>query len=295
VDQLTAMKVFRAVAELGSFAGASRHLNLSPAAVSKNITELEAHLGLRLLNRTTRRLSRTEAGARYYEHVVLILDQMEEAEASLGAMQYEPRGLLRVTAPLTLTLTLFSAAVPRFLERFPQLSLDLRLDDRRINIVEEGFDIAIRVSGHLDDSSLVARRLANLQYVVCCSPSYLERFGRPSTPEDLQQHSCVRFTLSDRVDEWEFRKGDRLARVAVAGRYRVSSSLAVRDALLAGFGLSLVPRIYVADHLRRGQLTAVLEDWSAAETSVYALYPSKRHMTAKTNAFLAFLAEQLDP
>jgi DNA-binding transcriptional LysR family regulator len=207
----------------------------------------------------------------------------------------EPRGLLRVTAPLTLTLTLFSAAVPRFLERFPQLSLDLRLDDRRINIVEEGFDIAIRVSGHLDDSSLVARRLANLQYVVCCSPSYLERFGRPSTPEDLQQHSCVRFTLSDRVDEWEFRKGDRLARVAVAGRYRVSSSLAVRDALLAGFGLSLVPRIYVADHLRRGQLTAVLEDWSAAETSVYALYPSKRHMTAKTNAFLAFLAEQLDP
>jgi DNA-binding transcriptional LysR family regulator len=190
---------------------------------------ITAHLGLRLLNRTTRRLSRTEAGARYHEHVVLILDQMEEAEASLGAMQYEPRGLLRVTAPLTLTLTLFSAAVPRFLERFPQPSLDLRLDDRRINIVEEGFDVAIRVSGHLDDSSLVV----NLQYVVCCSPSYLERFGRPSTPEDLQQHSCVQFTLSDRVDEWEFHKGDYLARVAVAGRYRVSSSLAVRDALPA--------------------------------------------------------------
>jgi len=287
------MKVFRTVAELGSFAGASRHLNLSPAAVSKNIAELEAHLGLRLLNRTTRRLSRTEAGARYYEHVVRILDDMEETEASLGSMQDEPRGLLRVTAPLTLTLTLFSAAVPRFLERFPQLSLDLRLDDRRINIVEEGFDVAIRVSGHLEDSSLVARKLIDLQYVVCCAPSYLERFGTPRAPEDLQRHSCVQFTLSDRVDAWEFRKGDRLVQVAVAGRYRVTSSLAVRDALLAGFGLSLVPRIYVADHLRQGQLTAVLEDWSATETSVYALYPSRRHVTAKIKAFLDFIAEQL--
>jgi DNA-binding transcriptional LysR family regulator len=292
MDQLTAMRVFRSVAELGSFAGASRQLNLSPAAISKNITELEGHLGVRLLNRTTRRVSRTEAGSQYYEHVVRILSEMEEAEASLGSMQCVPRGLLRVTAPLTLTLKLLSPAVPGFLEHFPHLSLDLRLDDRRINVVEEGFDVAIRVSGHLDDSSLIARKLFNLQYVVCCAPSYIDRFGVPATPDDLQRHNCVQFTLSDRVDEWEFRSGDRTVRVAIAGRYRVTSSLAVCDALLAGFGLSLVPRIYVADHISRGELATVLEDWSATETSVYALYPSKKHMSAKVNAFLNFITEQ---
>jgi DNA-binding transcriptional LysR family regulator len=293
MDQLTAMKVFRNVAELGSFAEASRQLKLSPAAVSKNISELEAHLGVQLFNRTTRRLSRTEAGSRYYEHIVRILDEMQEAEASLGSMQDTPRGRLRVTAPLTLTLMLLSAAVPKFLERYPDLSLDLRLDDRRINLVEEGFDVAIRVSGHLADSSLIARKLINLQYVVCCAPAYVERFGPPATPHALQQHNCVQFTLSDRVDEWEFRKGEELVRVPVAGRYRVTSSLAVRDALLAGFGVSLVPRIYVADQLDRGDLTTLLDDWSATETTVYALYPSKKHVSAKVKAFLDFVAEQL--
>src|SRR3954465_2833839 len=237
MDQLTAMKVFRNVAELGSFAEASRQLKLSPAAVSKNISELEAHLGVQLFNRTTRRLSRTEAGARYYDHTVRILDEMQEAEASLGSMQDTPRGHLRVTAPLTLALTLLSTAIPEFLERYPELCLDLQLDDRRINLVEEGFDVAVRVSGHLADSSLVARKLIDLKYVVCCAPAYLERFGRPAAPQALQQHNCIQFTLSDRVDEWEFRRGEHLVRVPIAGRYRVTSSLAVRDALLAGFGL----------------------------------------------------------
>ena len=241
MDQFTAMKVFRNVLELGSFAEASRHLKLSPAAVSKNITELEAHLGVQLLNRTTRRLSQTEAGALYYDHVVRMLDEMQEAEASLGSMQYTPRGLLRVAAPLTLSLTLLSPAIPKFLERYPHLSLDLRLDDRRINIVEEGIDVAIRVSGHLEDSSLIAKKLINLRYAVCCAPSYVEHCGAPTTPNDLIQHNCVQYTLSDRIDEWEFQGGERLVRVPIAGRYGVTSSLAVRDALLAGFGLSLVP------------------------------------------------------
>ena len=288
-----ALRVFRCVAELGSFAGAARHLALSPAAVSKNIGELEAHLGVRLFNRTTRRLSRTEAGARYYEHVARILDEMEEADASLEPMQSMPRGLVRVTAPLTLTLTLLSPAIPGFLQRYPHVTLDLRLDDRRIDIVEEGYDLALRVSGNLQESSLISKKLSTLQYVVCGSPTYVERFGAPQDPNDLQEHNCIRFTLSDRVDVWEFRSRDRSVRIPITGRYRVTSSLAVRDALLAGFGLSLVPEIYVQDDIQQRRLVTVLDTWTALETSVYALHPTKRYMSAKVSAFLDFVTAEL--
>lgn len=294
MDRFTALTVFRQVVDLGSFAAAARRLGLSPAAVSKNVGELEAHLGVRLLNRTTRRMSLTEAGSLYHDQIARVLDDLEAADGSLGPLQQQPKGLLRVSAPTTLTLlTPISAAMPRFLDRHPELSIDLRMDDRRINIVEEGFDVAIRAGGGLEDSSLVARRLMTTPHVVCAAPSYLDRFGTPAEPEDLRGHSCVQFTLSGHADEWTFRRGDRVARVPIAGRYRVTSSLAVRDALRAGFGLSLIPSIYVAEDLRSGRLRAVLEDWSTVELSVYAVYPSRRHVVPKVRAFVDFLAETL--
>lgn len=279
--------------ELGSFARAARHLGLSPAAISKNIGELEAHLGVLLLNRTTRRMSRTEAGARYYENVARILDELEEADTSLGPMQQMPSGLLRVTAPMTLTLTRLSAAMPKFLERYPKLTVDLQTESRRVNIVEEGFDIAIRISDNLIDSSLIAKKLMTMQAVVCGSPSYLERFGTPKAPDDLRDHNCIQFTLSAHVDEWEFRTGGRSVRVPINGRYKVTSSLAVRDALLAGFGLSLLPHLYVRDDIEQGRLQTVLDDWSAVETTVFAVYPSRRYVSAKVRAFLDFVVEEL--
>lgn len=293
MDRLTALTVFRHAVELGSFAAVSRHLRLSAGAVSKNIAELEAHLGVRLLNRTTRRMSLTEAGSLYYERVARVLDELDEAEGALGPMQRKPSGLLRVSAPMTLTLVGLSAAMPRFLERHPEVSVDLRMDDRRVDIVEEGFDVAIRVSDSLEDSSLIARRLTSMPHVVCAAPSYLDRFGEPRTPEDLARHNCVQFTLSGHVDEWAFRKGERETRVAVDGRYKVTSSLAVRDALRAGFGVSLIPRLYVADDIARGRLRTVLADWSAVETPVYAVYPSRRYVVPKLRAFLDFLIEEL--
>lgn len=293
MDRFTALRVFRNVAELGSFAEASRQLGLSPAAISKNISELESHLGVRLFNRTTRRMSQTDAGNQYYQHIAHILDELEEADGSLSEMQFNPRGQLRVTAPLTSSLILLSKAIPRFLEAYPDLTLDLRLDDRRIDIVEEGFDIALRVSGNLQDSSLIAKKLLDLDYVVCGAPSYFERFGRPETPQDLRKHNCVQFTLSDRINEWEFKKGEQLTRVVTSGRYRVTSSIAVRDALLAGFGLSLTPLIFVRDEIERGSLVTVLNDWPATQTTLYAMYPSKRHVSAKVRAFVDFVANEL--
>ncbi|MGL4290188.1 MAG: LysR family transcriptional regulator [Phreatobacter sp.] len=293
MDHLTALKVFRQAVELGSFAEASRRLGLSPAAISKNIGELEAHLAARLLNRTTRRMSLTEAGSLYYTQVVRILDDLAEADRSLGPLQDVPSGTLRVSAPVTLTLMGLSAAIPRFLDRHPGLSLDLHMEDRRVDIVKEGYDLAIRGSDNIEDSSLVARKLMTLRHVVCGAPGYFQRFGVPEAPEDLRRHNCIKFTLSGHVDDWQFRKSDRSMSVPVSGRYKVSSSLAVRDALRAGLGLSLIPRLYVADDLAEGRLQTVLDGWSTVETSVYAVYPSRRHVDAKLRVFIDFLVAQM--
>jgi DNA-binding transcriptional LysR family regulator len=296
MDRLTALNVFRHVVELGSFAAASRQLRLSPAAISTNIGQLETQLGVRLLNRTTRRVSLTEAGSLYYDQITRVLDDLNTADNSLGPLQQVPKGVLRISAPTTLTLmTPLSRVMPKFLDRYPDLSVDLRMDDRRVNIVEEGFDLAIRAVDNLEDSSLVARRLMTTPHVVCGAPSYFNRFGTPQEPADLRSHNCVQFPLSGHAAEWVFRRGDSSVRVPVTGRYSVTSSLAVRDALCEGFGLSLIPWIYVKRELADGRLRTVLNDWSAVELSVYAVYPSRRHVIPKLRAFVDFLVEELGP
>ncbi len=295
MDRFTALNVFRTVVELGSFAGAARRLRLSPAAVSKNIRELEAHLAVRLINRTTRRMSLTEAGALYHRRITGILDDLEDADATLGPLQQEPRGLLRVSAPMVTSLVALSPAIPRFLERYPEITLDLRLDDRRVNIVEDGFDLAIRGSDRLENSSLIAKKLLVLDHVLCCAPAYLERTGPLETPEDLRHHECVQFSLSGHADEWTFHRAGRSVTVPVNGRYKVTSSLAVRDALLSGFGVSMTPRLYVRDHLTTGALVPLIPDWTPMDTTLYAIHPSARHVQAKVRAFLDFLVETLSP
>ena len=293
MDHLTALRVFRNVVEFASFAQAARQLGLSPAAVSKNISELESHLGARLLNRTTRRMSLTEAGQRYYEQISRILDDLDEAGRSLGPMQTQPSGVLRVSAPMSLTLTRLSAAIPRFLQAYPELSLDLYLEDRRVDLIQEGFDVAIRGSDNLEDSSLVARPLTVLPHVLCGAPSYFARNGLPKSPDALREHNCLRFTLSGHADERAFHRDGQTVRVPVRGRYQVNSSLAVRDALRAGFGVSLVPRTYVEEDLQQGLLHTVLDDWAKVDTYIYAVYPSRRHVVAKVRAFVDFVAGEL--
>lgn len=289
MDRLTALTVFRHVVELGSFAEAGRRLGLSPPAISKNIAELEAHLGARLINRTTRRMALTEEGRIYLEHVTRGLDALAEADQALCPIKAAPSGTLRVSAPMTVTLTRLSAAIPSFLASYPDLRLDLHLDDRRVDIVREGFDLAIRGSDNLGDSSLIARKLAVMPHVLCAAPSYFAVHGEPETPSDLKAHAAVRFSLSGHADAWEFRKDGRTEKIAVDARYSVSSSLAVRDALRAGFGLSLIPRPYVEEDLREGRLQAVLGDWRTVETTLYAVYPSRQHLAPKIRTFLDFL------
>ena len=288
---MTALNVFRHVAELGSFAEAARRLRLSPPAISKHVAELEARLGVRLINRTTRRLHLTEAGTAYLESVRRILDELEEADRALGPLTTDPIGTLKVTAPASVTLMRLSARLPEFLASYPEVSLDLHLDDRRVDLLRDGYDLGLRGSDNLEDSSLIARRLTTLHHVLVAAPSYWAARGRPTHPGELVGHECVRFTLSGHADLWEFRRNGRVERVPVRGRYSVASSLSVRDALLAGFGASLVPRIYVETDLGSGRLEAVLQDWDMVETVLYAVYPSRRHLAPKLRVFLDFLAD----
>jgi len=292
MDRFTALQVFRYVAELNGFAEAGRRLGLSPAAVSKNIAELEAHVGARLINRTTRRMALTEEGRIYLEHVVRGLDAFSEADEALSPLRKGPSGTLRVSAPMTVTLTRLSAAIPRFLTRYPDIVLDLHLDDRRVDLIREGFDFAIRGSDNLEDSNLIARKLAVMPHVLCAAPSYFNAHGKPKTPSDLRSHNCVRFSLSGHADVWEFSKNGHTERISVNARYSVTSSLAVRDALREGFGLSLMPYPYVENDLREGRLQCALEDWSTVETTLYAVYLSRQHLAPKIHAFLDFLAEE---
>jgi DNA-binding transcriptional LysR family regulator len=288
---MTALSVFRAVVALGSFSQAARQLGLSPAAISKNVTELEAHLGTRLLNRTTRRMSLTEAGTTYYERVSRVLDDLADADAAVGSVAQVPRGTLRVSAPVSVTLVAIASALPRFLAANPAVSLDLHTDDRRVDLVRDGFDLAVRGTDVLEDSGMVTRTLCVLKHVLCAAPSYFERAGTPRRPEELRDHACVRFSLSGHADLWTFERAGEVVPVPVHGRYRVSSSLAVREALLAGFGLSLIPELYVRDALASGALVPALQDWSADETTLYAVYPSRQFVPAKTRAFIDFLLD----
>lgn len=292
MDRYTALQVFRHIAELGSFAEAGRRLNLSPAAISKNIAELEASVGVRLINRTTRSMALTEEGRIYLEHIVRGLDAFSEAEQVLHPIKAKVSGTLRVSAPMTVTLMRLSTAIPHFLSRYSELKLDLHLDDKRVDLVRDGFDLAIRGSDNLEDSSLIAKKLAIMPHVVCASPAYFEIHGKPQTPIDLKQHNCVRFSLSWTADIWEFTKGEKTERIPVNARYSVSSSLAVRDALREGFGLSLIPYPYVENDLKEGRLQTVLDDWRVGETTLYAVYPSRQYLTPKVRVFLDFLIEE---
>lgn len=190
---------------------------------------------------------------------------------------------------MTVTLTRLWEAIPEFLSRYPDLTLDLHLDDRRVDIVREGFDLAIRGSDNLEDSSLIARSWRSCR--MFCAPRF-QRHGNPESPSDLKTLNHIRFSLSGHADTWEFSKDGSTERIAVAARYSVSSSLAVRDALRAGFGVSLMPRPYVESDLREGRLQSALEDWSTVETTLYAVYPSRQHIAPKIRAFLDFLIEE---
>ncbi|MGI9384954.1 MAG: LysR family transcriptional regulator [Methyloligellaceae bacterium] len=292
MDQLTAMRVFRRVVELQGFSAAARDLGLSNAAVSKNVSELEAHLGTRLLNRTTRRMSLTEPGQGYYQRCVRILEDIEDADLAMSQLQAAPRGTLRVSAPMSFGLLHLAPAIPAYLQRYSEVSVDLVMNDRVVDLVDEGFDVAIRIGSTLADSSMISRRLAPVHRVVCGAPGYFEDRGVPRTPDDLRDHHCLVYSLASSPRLWRFTGADGATAVEIAGRYQVNSSIALRDALMAGLGVTLIPTFIVGEELKRGTLRAVLTDWQAEPQARYAIYPHNRHLSPKVRSFVDFLVER---
>jgi DNA-binding transcriptional LysR family regulator len=293
MDKLTALRIFRRVNELGSFAAAARDLDLSNAAVSKNIRELEDHLGVRLINRTTRRLHLTEAGAGYLNRVSAILEDLGNADTAAASEASGLRGRLKVAAPMSVGLAKVAPAIAAFLVDHPGMAVDLELDDRPADIIGDGYDVAIRGAGRLKDSSLVARLLTRLDRTACASPDYLRARGEPRTPAALAGHDCLIYSLSASPDRWIFRRGKEVQAAAIGGRLRINNSLALAAAAAAGLGIALVPRFAVAAELARGALVEILDGWRCEPISIYAIYPKQRHESLKVRRFIEHMAQAL--
>ena len=292
MDWLTSLTVFARVVESGGFSAAARRLNMSATMVTNHVRSLEDRLGARLLNRTTRRTSLTEIGQAYYERCTQILAELEEADRVAGALQSTPRGTLRLYVG-THIVRFMAPVVARFLERYPESSVDLTIGERMVDLVEEGFDLAIRPTPP-PDSSLIVRRLATWRHILCCSPRYLERHSPPRLPADLASHNCLRYAFYPFGDEWRFvDPAGRPVSVRVAGNLLTNSAETLRRVGLSGLGLFLAPSFFVADDLRDGRLVSLLEEHRPVEFAINAIYPHRRHLSAKVRCFIDLAAARL--
>lgn len=293
MDSLTDIAVFVQVVNSGSFTNAAARLSLSKSVVSKYVTRLEERLGVRLLNRTTRRLSLTEAGRTFYERSERGLQEISEAETEVSRLQDKPRGKLRINAPMSFGVLHVAPAIPEFLQRYPELSVDITFDDRKIDVIEGGFDVSVRIS-ELADSSLVARRLGPCRHVVVASPAYLERYGVPGTPGELERHNVVTYQYQESAHEWEFRlPGTKPMFVRVNGSVQMNNSLALREALLNGAGITRIPTFVVGSDIQAGRLQPILSNYALPEVSICAVFAQRRHLSPKIRAFVDFMAERI--
>ena len=295
LDRVTGMQVFVRVATLGSFSAAARALGLSQTMVTKHVAALEDRLGIKLLHRSTRKLVLTEGGRNYLTACERILAEIEEAEASASLDRIEPRGTLRLNVPLTFGFRQVVPALTEFSRLYPAVSFDLGLADRYVDLMEEGWDLAIRI-GHLKDSSLVARRLAACRTIVCAAPAYLKQHGIPQTPDDLARHNCLAYTLPSAIgaNRWTFGTDGDIV-VPIQGNLRANNGDALLAAAVAGQGLIYQPTFIVGDSLREGSLVPVLSNYPTYEPAIHAVLPSGRQAPAKVRVFVAFLAERFGP
>lgn len=291
MDLLSGMAVFRRVVELDGFAAAARDLRMSNGSVSKHVARLEEQLSARLLNRTTRRISLTEAGRGFYDRCVRILDEVEEAKVSAASESASPRGTLRVNAPMSFGIRHLAQVLPEFMARYPDLAVDLSLNDRYVSLLDEGYDVAVRI-GSLSDSGLVARRVGSSRLIAVAAPSYLAARGEPRTPEDLLRHECLSYTLRNSGAEWRFLGPEGPVAVRVSGRLRVDNGDVLATAAAAGLGIVLSPSFLVDDLLRDGRLRVVLPGYRAEAAEIQTVFPHGRHLSAKVRVFVDFLAER---
>ncbi len=290
------MEVFIKVVECGSFSQAGRDLRMSPSAMSKLVTRIEDRLQTRLLVRSTRQLQLTEEGETYYQHAVRLLDQIDETERLVASGgQTNPRGKLKVNASVAFAQVYILPILPDFLKKYPEIELDLTQTDGIVDLLEERADIAIR-SGDLPDSDLKARKLLNTKRRIVASPSYIERYGRPQTPDELVNHNCLRFNFTRGSGFWPFTtpiSGQRIDQ-AVRGNFLGSNGPAVKEMCIAGMGLARIGDFHIASEINKGTLIEVLEDWTSNDIEViHAIWPGHEHLASRIRAFIDFLANRM--
>jgi DNA-binding transcriptional LysR family regulator len=291
MDKLVSMRVFTQVVETGSFVKAAGLLGISRAMATKHVMELENVLGARLLNRTTRRLSLTEAGTAYFQSCAQILAEIEDAEQVVSGLSAEPRGTLRINAPMSFGILHLAPAVVDFSKLYPDVHIDLTLNDRFVDLIEEGFDIAIRIAQR-EESSLITRKLTVARIVVCGSPDYLAEHGAPQTPAALLDHRCLSYAYWASQKEWRFQGPDGPHVVRIASHFQANNGDVIRLAVLRGLGLALLPTFIAGDDLKAGRLRIVLPEYQPPELAIHAVYPHRRHLSAKVRNFIDFLADR---
>lgn len=292
MDRFLEMKTFAAVVDSGSFVGAADSLGHSKAAVSRYVNELEARLGVRLLHRTTRRLSLTPEGEVFLRRCRDLLADLDDAEAEITSQNDTARGLLRVNVPVTFGIRRLATLWGPFRDRYPEVRLDITLVDRVVDLVEEGYDLAIRI-GKLSSSSLVATKLTDTRLVVCAAPRYLDAHGTPSHPEELADHAVIGYSYWSAGDEWNMEGPDGRVTVRTRACIQTNNGDTCLAAALAGQGIILQPDFVVGDDVEAGRLVELLPEYSAGDLGVYAVYPSRRHIAPKVRALIAFLSEHL--
>jgi LysR family transcriptional activator of dmlA len=290
MDLTSELGFFYRLARTCSLTATAREMNLTPPAVSKRLAQLEARLGVRLLNRTTRRVSLTEEGELYYREAARILSDIEQLEQTIASRRAAPRGLLRVNATFGFGHRYIAPAVSQFVRRYPEVRVQLQLTDTPINLADEGYDIGIRV-GKLEDASLIARRIAPNRHILVAAPAYLKRHGTPAHPTELARHDCLVVRENETYGVWKFSGASGAETVRVSGSLASNNGEVVRNWALEGHGIMLRSEWDVADHLRHGKLVEVLPDWRAPDGDIHAVFPQRLHLSAKVRLFIDFLVE----
>ncbi len=291
MDRLTNMKIFTQVVESKSFTAAADKLGLTRAGVSKSVMQLEKQLGARLLNRTTRRVSPTEVGLAYNERCLAILADVEEAELAVSSLHDEPRGRLRINAPMSFAMLHLTGPLTDFMARYPDVKVQLILNDRQVDMIDGGFDIGVRI-GALADSSMIARRIAVSHQSLVASPDYVAAHGEPQHPDDLVDHTCLTYGHLATDVRWSFHNTSGEVTVTVPGHLCVNNGDVLRDAAVRGRGIVLLPTFITGPDLRSGKLVRLLSDWERRPADISVIYPPHRFLSAKVRVFIDFLAER---
>jgi len=293
MDLFQAMRMFVKVAEAGSFSGAARALDTSNPSVTRHIADLEAYIGARLFNRSTRRLSLTEAGSNYLERCQQVLLDIDNAVLEAGMSAANPTGTLRMTVPMSFAVNHLGRILPEYMRRYPDVKLDISLSDRVVNLVDEGYDLGIRI-GRIEDSSLIARKIAPARLILCAAPAYLEKYGTPRVPQDIerQQHTCLRYSYANSPDVWTFIKAGKTHSVKLSGSINANNGDILREAAVGGMGLIMQPSFIVGNDIRDKKLIHLLPDYVPPASMIQAVYASRQHLSAKVRTFVDYLIEQ---